>query len=398
MRSAPALLVGSLATNAALCTVLLVWAHTVSPPATVTALSLAAKDDEARRRVEAERVTWASLAQGGDQELLARLKAEGFPSEVLRVIASSRLDERFAARRKALAAKSGPRPYWRSSSGGYPPFGPEDARLRTERRALDKEYAEAMEQLVGAYYPEYERARHQRDYGDLPSEKVRAIEAINRDYGELKGRIREAIKGVTFPEDRAQLEYLEKERRDDLARVLTPAELEAYNLRASETAGNLRNQLSLFDPSEEEYRAIFKVQQAFDQQSANAALTGDESRRLREAQIKAVLSPERFADYQVKTAGSYRQMRDLVASLKLPTEAIAQVIGVQHDITLRADNVRNDATLTSEQRNAQLAALSQEATTKLTSTLGQQGFEYYQYIGRDWLAGLRSKAPAPKKN
>lgn len=345
-----------------------------------------------------DEANWEKLSRGSDQDLIARLRAQGFPQAILRVVAMSRVDERFADRRKALAAKAGPRPYWRSTSPPYSTAKLDDPRLRPERRALDEEYAAAIEQLIGEYYSDDDRARHLREYGAMPADKVRQIEAINRDYAEISGKIRESMNGVTFPEDRTQLEFLEKERREDLTRVLTPGELEDYDLRGSDTAKGLRNQLSIFDPNEAEYRAIFKVQAEFERQYANVALTADESRRLREAQIKTVLSPERFDDYRVKTSGSYRPVRELVASFDLPTEAIAQVIGTQHDITLRADQIRADANLTADQRKAQLAVLSEEAAARLTKALGPAGFDAYRNFGGFWLNPLRPKASASKEN
>jgi hypothetical protein len=391
-------LFGSLAVNAALAAVLVVRNHGGSAVTETKAEVSQANSGKADPAPGSDAFMWENLNQGSDQELVERFRAEGFPQEVIRRVAMARIDERFAARRRALTVRAGPTPYWRASYNIYDPADREDAGLRVERRELNREYAAAIEQLLGDYYSEYERARHRRDYGDLPSEKVRQLEEINKDYNELRGRVSEAIKGVEFPEDRAQLEYLAQERRNDLALVLTPEELEAYDLRASDTARSLRSQLANFDPSEDEYRAIFKVQEMLDRQSATVGLSVDESRRMREAQIKTVLSPDRFVDYRVKTSGSYRPVRDLVANLNLPTETIAQVIGFQHDITLRSDTVRNDTTLTTEQRNAQLLVLSQEATAKLTTALGPAGFESYQYIGRGWLGRLQPKPVTPKKN
>ena len=48
--------------------------------------------------------------------------------------------------------------------------------------------------------------------------------------------------------------------------LLTPEEYATYLLRSSSTADNLRSSLQLFQPTEDEFRRIFALQYAFDQQ------------------------------------------------------------------------------------------------------------------------------------
>jgi hypothetical protein len=376
--------VGSLSLNAAFAAVLAIrytTAGTIPQPKVEEATA-----PTVLNREPVASLSWQELAQTGDQELVARLRSEGFPADVIRRVVMARLDERFAARRRALAAKTPPRPYWKAAHYGPYSDAPLDPELMAQRRALQREYADALQQLVGTYYSEFEMVRLRRDYGDLPAAKISEIEAINKDYQELQSRVRGAIKLVEFPEDRLQLEYLETERRRDLAQILTSEEMVEYDFRASPTARNLQA----------EYRAIFQAGRAFEQQMGDRSLEADETRRLRHAQVEAVLSPERFADYKVKTSGSYRPLVALVSDLKLPETAIASAIGIQHNITLRADTVRNDPSLASHQRNAQLAALSQEAIQRLTAVLGQEGFDRYRYIGNGWLGRLQPPATQPK--
>jgi hypothetical protein len=386
--------VGSLSLNAALAAVLVVryaTAETISQPKVEEATAPTVVNRE-----PVASLSWQELAQTGDQELVARLRSEGFPADVIRRVVMARLDERFAARRRAFAAKIGPRPYWKGYSGPYSD-ALLDPELLAQRRALQKEYTDALQQVIGTYYSEYEMLWLRREYGDLPAAKISLVAAINNDYQELQSRVRGAIKLVEFPEDRLQLEYLETERRRDLAQILTPEEMMEYDFRASPTARNLHSQLASFEPSEAEYRAIFQAERAFEQQMGDRSLEADETRRLRHAQVQAVLSPERFADYKVKTSGSYRPLLALVTDLKLPETAIASAIGIQHDITLRADILRNDPSLANDQRNAQLAALSREATQRLTAVLGQDGFDSYRNIGNGWIGRLQPPATQPKQ-
>jgi hypothetical protein len=100
----------------------------------------------------------------------------------------------------------------------------------------------------------------------------------------------------------------------------------------------------------------------------------------------------------VTTSGSYRDVRDLVAQLQLPSDTIGQVIRLQCTSTDRADAVRGDATLTTAQRDAQLAALVQEAKAKLGEVFGAEGFARYQRTSAGaWLQQLAPRNPAPSR-
>jgi hypothetical protein len=185
---------------------------------------------------------WAALSAGGDADFVARLRAAGFPREVIRTLVAERLNERFAERRKAFA--SPPLNYWQRHDT-VRHLTPEQF---AGRRALEREYRAAIETLLGAdAYPQNDAATR-RQFGDLPPAKIAQIKAINDDYADMTRAVREAARGVNLPEDEAKYAYLEQEKQNDLGAVLAPDELLAYELRGSSTANGLRSQLRLFEP------------------------------------------------------------------------------------------------------------------------------------------------------
>lgn len=342
--------------------------------------------------------TWTQLSEGDDRDFVARLRAEGFPPSLVRVLAVMKLNDRFAARRRALFGVQEAPPYWRSYSAVLP-SELNDPEMRAKRRALENEYAAALKELLGDDAPAATFEDHQRRRGDfagMSPDAVRKIQAINRDYAELNSAVREQMRGILFPEDQERLDLLEREKRADLASVLTAEELESYDLRAGATAGSVRQQLAVFDPSEAEFKALVKVQQAFEARTKGVPLSSDESRELREGMVAAVLTPERFADYQTTTSGSYPHVSPLVSQFNLPPSTTGEVIGIQRDISRRAIGVRNDASLTTEQRDAQLAVLAREATKRLTTSLGSAFSQYQGTPASGWLHKL--PPPARRKN
>ena len=116
------------------------------------------------------------------------------------------------------------------------------------------------------------------------------------------------------------------------------------------------------------------------------------------AQIGALLGPERAADFQQATNPTYNQLNHLVSRLELPISAATQVAAVQTDIQQRAEAVRSDTSLSTADRNTQLNALAQEASTKVGAALRTaRGLEAYKQYGGQWLFNLAPKAgPTPK--
>jgi hypothetical protein len=206
-----------------------------------------------------------------------------------------------------------------------------------------------------------------------------------------------------LPEDREKLAYLEKEKLADIAKTLTPQEFEDYQLRSSNTANQLRGQLGSFNTTEAEFRALYQAAVAIDEKYGTAGPFGgprnpaDYQNRQADmlAQAKAVLTPERFADYKLATDPQSSQVSRLVARLELPPATTQQVVSLQQDIQTRARAIQTNRDLPAADRAAQLTALQQEATAKLTTTLTPRGLEAYKQNGGYWLESLKPRPSAP---
>jgi hypothetical protein len=161
----------------------------------------------------------------------------------------------------------------------------------------------------------------------------------------------------------------------------------------------MRSTLATFNPTEEEFRGLFKIQSALDDQFPRpmGISTADQmaprlaAEKQLQPEIQALLGPDRYADYQLATDPKYQQVNRLVARLELPASTSVDVVNVQETIQKQAVALRQDRTLTPDQRNAQLAALAQQAQTQLTATLGTQGYEAYKNYSGYWLQNLQPR-------
>ncbi|HWA08719.1 MAG TPA: hypothetical protein VG838_04545 [Opitutaceae bacterium] len=406
MKITPLLIAGSLVANAALAFALVQRSSAhggVSIAGTaVSADSAVPKQAAAAQKKDAAIPTpWPQLTAGDLPDVVTRLRAEGFPPKLVRAIVGALVAEHFADRSKAIADAIAAQPWWRANPAAGTSLA--EQKITAMRRRLNSDERDMVYQLLGpdTDLSEYERTAAQQRYGNLDPDRIERLNRLNSDYTDLMSDARLEAKNIILPEDREKLGFLEQQKQADLAKLLSPEELFEYNLRSSSIATRLHTQLAAFDPSEDEYRAIFKVQQDFDAQYADgrmAFLTVDERRDRRDAlssvtdQLKDVLSPERFADYQLMTSPSYLQTSQLVTSLSLPATATADIVGVQRDATSRMTAIVADRSLTNAQRGAQLQALAEEASTKLTATLGENGMATYRSSTGVWLSNLEQRA------
>lgn len=408
-----ALLVASLAVNAAVITLYFKQSSGAPSAGSPAAAALAEKSSgstgssssaasaaSAAAQTKQLAQSWSELQSGDLKTLPERLRAAGFSPSMIRAIVAAQVNEQFSARRKELLGNQAEQPFWKTQR-----YGGVDPKTMTALRDLGKEQMALMKSLLGDSAPGNDEmnAWQRRQFGNLSPEKLTQLQSINTDYSELQQEIMQKANGVMLPEDREKLAYLEKEKLADIAKTLTPQEFEDYQLRSSNTANQLRGQLGSFNTTEAEFRALYKVAAAIDEKYGTGGPFGglrnpaDYQNRQADmlAQAKAVLTPERFADYKLATDPQSSQVSRLVARLELPPATTQQVVTLQQDIQNRARAIMTNRELPAADRTAQLTTLQQEATAKLTTTLTPRGFEAYKQNGGQWLDMLKPRPAAP---
>ena len=347
----------------------------------------------------------SQLLSGDLKEEVANLRAAGFPPKVIRAIMAAMLDEQFAARRRKIMGDQPEVSYWKPGSTAALFSSPQMSALRQ----LAREEQDTLKQLLGpdSATAELSHFYQQRMYGDLPSEKMDGLQRVQQDYNELRAQIYgEAGNGATMlPWDREKLALLEKEQHDDIAGMLTPEELRQYDLRSSNTAQRLRNQLTYFNPTEQEFLAVYDLQSQFDQAHNPLTMgmqTPEEMRQRQadqqqlQAQIKAVLGDQRYQDYQQSTDNGFMTANRIVSTLQLPAQNAVAAWTLQQSIQQQASSLRTDRSLPPGQRMQALQTLVVQADQQLTTLLTQPGVDAYkQTPGGMWLRSLEMTARRP---
>lgn len=334
---------------------------------------------------------WAKLAAGEDlAAAVQRLRDSGLPPHLVRALITARVGELFAPRFKALRGDS-TQSYWKNASI--------DSRVRLGEYQLYREQQKMLRDLLGADAENPDANLFSRLRLDgISADKVEAVKDAHRLAEERRQEIYQQNMGTFTPEMQRKLDAVTKDHQATLAGILNPSELEEFNLRNSEASQNLRYELTAFNPTEEEFRSIYKIWSQVEQPTGGLSQQEmqrrfDAQRAARE-QIKAQLGSVRGPEYERAVDHSYRQTSLLVSRLELPPETTTKVWEVKQDIEKRANPIRMDRGLAADQRNQQLAALADEATQRVTGLVGTRGIEAYKTQGGGyWIQSLVPRPP-----
>jgi len=343
---------------------------------------------------------WEKL-RAGDSSVVAGLRAAGWPEDAIRTLVITQVTEQFRARARALRPDLAKAEYWKQN-----PYGnlwtPESMKAF---RDLGREQKALVKSLLGTDYvpPDY-ADNIARRYGGLPitPDQAEAIQMVEEDYRILSAEIRGPggmIGNTLLSEDREKLAFLEKEKTADLAKILPPELLLDFELRNSPVASSLRNQLTAFSPTEEEFRQLFAIQKTADE-AAGYTMGGSQAARLKsqseaDAQIKQILSPERYADYTRSKNYEYRQLYQLATRLQLPKENAAAAYDLKADYDKRLREIPRKPDPENKKAAAEArAALVAETEEQLIGLLGQRGYDAIKSSGATWISRLSPPASA----
>lgn len=382
MKTAALLLAASLTANAALVGVLVLRrdapasTSSIKTSATTTAKSSSFSPDALR----------AALASGDT----AALAAAGFSPEAIRELTVGRALVRSLERARTAKAAQGDGRWWRSNRAN--PFAAREQQLQARREITEALAAAGLED-PGLFTP----TDSAQLLAFLSPEKRDALRRITQDYDELM--LKFSSGGIQLASDRERLKLLRAERERDIAALLSPAELEAYEMRTSSTAASVRARFGDGIETEEDFRKIYALQKAFDEKypldlgggrvSPEAMRQRSEAQRQLQEDIRAAVGAEAYASLQRASDYDLRNLDSLATRLQLPAGTTDRVAASRESYAAESQRINADTSLTPAQRREQIQALGNRAKGDLTQTLGQEaGDAYAQRSG--WVSMLQS--------
>ncbi len=345
--------------------------------------------------------TVGAVWHGGEKiedlhRVVADLRGAGYPADVVRAVVLQLLKTRFASREPNAG-----QPYWKHNNQT-----PEAVAAQT---AVSNERRELLETLLGAdARPSamLDAETRLRRYGPISEDKIDQLAKIERDYSEMSAEAWAKRRGniVVSNDTMMQTQQLmEQEKLADMAAVLTPEELAQYELRNSQAARTLINNLRNVDITEAEYARLYQAQKAFN--DANPRRTTMDQNTFAQRQTaqlalneeaRAVLGEERFYSFLEGSDYQYANVAKAFAGHPAVTPAISyQVYRLQTELQNVMVQSSRDGPPTQE-KIAEMRTLVESYNSRLDSLLGTEAAEAYrkQGIGRMFASFRNAPRPA----
>lgn len=338
---------------------------------------------------------WTDLYPANDlAALVTRLRAAGFPPKVVRAMIQQLINDQIAA--KTPEEK---RPYWARDLSG---------KTREAQTAANRERQDLLESLLGAegrpsaLLNDSERARR---YGGLSDAKIDALVKLERDYDEVMNLVmaERVARPLTAEESRRfgqERELVEREKRAELATLLTSAELAEYERRNSPTAARLTHQLRQIEVNEQEYTALYLLQKSFDEKFPQSTMSAEAYRARQIAQlelneqVKSVLTGDRFYDYLSSTDSQYNQTKEFTKNYPAITAPdVYAIYRVQQQLQAAALSIGQSQSLTPAQRSEQMRSIATDYGLQLSSLLGPEALEAFKKTPQGRLLNLPAVNP-----
>jgi hypothetical protein len=353
-----------------------------------------------KRPSTARDAIWKTLASNDLRRYAANLRRVGCPEETIQEILLAAVNRLYEGRERALKVRPEDVPLW--EQGSQRDRRAAEGKLRqllTEKRGLLKELTgmdtgiSMPTQLAGRDVEKFEGA-----FAALPDSTRDQVRTIQENYWAQSDAIKQQTMGYLEPEDRDEFNRIKTERRQALAQILSPPELEDYEMQTSATAPSLRSRMEGFAMSDDEFRKVFDFMQPLDEQYSlsrrnpdpqNQEFTTARNQAEKDLQdyIHQVLGDDRYAEYQRTRDPVYRNLSQAGAEAGVPQETIVQAYQAQQQMQQDAMRVMQDPNLTPEQRAQSLQEMRALAQQKLQQVFGDKANQLLQQWQLNQLGG-----------
>ncbi len=303
-----------------------------------------------------------------------------------------------ARRRELLAGKPDVEtPYWRGT-------GKTTAQLTASERAELRELANLARReaiaLLGADPTDSDRRLAAR-YGFLPEAKAAQLLDLQRDYAEMRKELSDESARFKVASDADKQRLLGEEYRRDLAVLLAPEELAAYDRRFSDAATLVQRNFRGIEATEAEYRAVYDVVKLVEAEypSRETRTMSDQELDARAKaykdigqEIKDILGESRYADYARMQSSDYRNLQAAADRFQFSNETVASVYNLRDMAASESQRIASDQTLSVDEKKQALQTLAGQVTEQVRGQLGDEVASAYLEKNMRWVERLSTGA------
>ncbi len=338
-----------------------------------------------------QRLKWSSVEASDYRQYIANLRAVGCPEQTIRDIIITDLDRTYAQR---MAKLTRPEHYWQA------PNPSARTRESSEVKAIEEEKRGVIGELLGIEADEDAKRRaglpisYEEGFEFLSAGKRVQLREIDHEYRLKLGASDGAMPYRQVRDQQADAirrNEIEEWRNAAIKTLLTPEELNEYELRVSRLTFQLTWATHAFEPSEQEFRSIFQIEKQFGRTNAFTGFVeppDDPSTKQKfQTALKQALGEQRYAEYQRSSDPNFVNLYDIVRDTGLSKETTKTVYDLNRVAEQRAEAIRKDASLSPETRQTAFQQLGVETDREIAKLLGDSGFNLYRIqIGsrRDW--------------
>jgi hypothetical protein len=336
--------------------------------------------------VRHENFTWDEVESTNYVAFVKNLRAVGCPEQTIRDIIMSEVNRLYDHRR--LDEVPYPNYQWWRSEPDADVVQEATAKLQeleTERRGL----------LTSILGPGWDQPNNQAIaarggitltgpvLGEMSPEVKEEVFAIAA-RGQLKiEAYQESQREQNKADDPMEMVRLREEPLMQLVTVLNPAQYQEYALRYSPSAQQLREQMRSMELTQDQFRDLFNAINSINGQPAfyytgTDPLLRRQRQQLRaqsDAIIKAVLGDQFYAAYQLNQDPLYRSSKSMAEQLGVPEASVTAIYEINRATQAELDRIRNDSTMTSDEKVEAISQTQVEQQQSLQQILGPEAFQ-----------------------
>lgn len=338
--------------------------------------------------VRRQNFTWNEIESPDYATYIAKLRSIGCPEATIRDIIVADVNQHFA-RRRATEVVTAEQQWWRSEPD------PDVTEAASDKlKALENERRALLTTLLGpdwesSYYP---YPAHPNSppldgpiLGALSPRLKQTVRDIESRATERRQSYLNALQKEGKQPDLADLARLRQQTRAELAQVLNPEQLEEYLLRYSSNATALRTDLHGLNSTPDQFRNLFRMTDPIDQQLLQLANNTDpaavrrrqELEQQRDQAVAEALGSDDYKKFRLLQDPVYREAQAVAQQSGAPPEKIIPLYEINRATEQEQQTIRNDNSLTGDQRAQKLEAVQITQQNALRKLLGDEIFQRY---------------------
>ena len=341
---------------------------------------------------------WRQVESGDYREYMANLRGIGCPENTIKDIILTDILKLYSARRGQFYHNGREFKFWETDEKRKLNVRQLEEREK-QLASIDKEIPAVLRELLGINY-EREVNKYFVDSNEegrrlsfLPEDKRTQLLALRDEIEGMRERILDAGNGQISETVQSALQKIETQRKAELGKILSGPDLAEFELRMSPTADKLRADLIGFNPSETEFRRIFELQAAIDEEFAEGSPAEDTSekaavKRVVEEELKRQLGDARYAEYERSRNPDFRNACVFAEVYELPVSTAQTLFEVKQIAEAERQNLLANPSISDLARAEALQAIQAETEKSLRQTLGVKIFSNYTQSSGQWIRNL----------